>query len=87
MTDFDSYTMELRLCDDAGLVSDKRVEPGTPGTTFDPDLTYVKLLNNLRARNGNPDARHPYDGEPFLCTGSGHLAGEHIRCTSPAHRK
>lgn len=80
-----AFTMELRLCDDRGLVSDKPVEPGSPGTAFDPALTYRKLLNNLRARNGNPDARGPYEGEPFQCTGSAHLAGEHIRCTSPAH--
>ena len=81
----DPYTMEVRLCDDQGLVSDERVEPGSPGTSFDPDLTYRKLLNNLRARNTNPDARAPYEGEPFVCTGSAHVAGEHFRCTSPAH--
>lgn len=67
------------------MVSDERVEPGSPGTVFDPDLTYRKLLNNLRARNGNADARKPYEGEPFHCTGSAHVAGEHVRCTSPAH--
>lgn len=83
----DSYTMEARLCDDDGMVSDERVAPGSPGTAFDPDLTYRKLLNNLRARNGNPDARKPYEGEPFPCTGSAHVAGEHVRCTSSAHTR
>lgn len=83
----DPYTLEVRLCDDAGLVSNERVEPGSPGTVLDPDLTYMKLLNNLRARNRNPDARKPYTGEPFVCTGSAHLAGEHIRCTGPAHQR
>lgn len=79
------YTMELRLCDDAGMVSDTPVEPGSPGTRISPDLTYLKLHNNLAARNRNPDARKPWTGPPFVCTGSAHLAGEHIRCTSPAH--
>lgn len=82
----DPYTMEVRLCDDRGLVSDERVEAGSPGTRLAPDLTYRKMLNNLRALNGNPDARVPYEGEPFVCTGSAHAAGEHIRCTSPAHQ-
>lgn len=82
----DPFTMEVRLCDDNGMVSDERVEPGSPGTVFDPDLTYRKLLNNLRARNGSADTRKPYEGEPFACTGSAHAAGEHVRCTSPAHR-
>lgn len=81
----ETYTLELRLCDDAGMVSDEPVEPGSPGTLVSPDLTYRKLLNNMRARNNNPDARRPYEGAPFPCTGSAHLAGEHIRCTSPAH--
>lgn len=81
----DPYTMEVRLCDDDGMVSDERVEPGSPGTQFDPDLTYRKLHNNLRARNTNPDTRKPYEGPPFVCTGHAHLGGEHIRCTGPAH--
>ncbi len=83
----DPFTMELRLCDNAGFVSDERVEDGSPGTVLDPDLTYRKLLNNLRAHNSNPDARAPWEGDPFPCTGSAHAAGEHIRCTSPAHKR
>jgi hypothetical protein len=67
------------------MVSQERVEVGSPGTAFDPDLTYLRLLNNLRAHNGDPDARRPYTGEPFVCTGSAHLAGEVIVCTSPIH--
>lgn len=77
----DPYTSSARLCDDDGLVSDERVPAGDPGTEFDPELTYRKLLNNLRAYTGLP----PYEGEPFHCTGSVHLAGEHMRCTGPAH--
>ncbi|MDQ3933409.1 MAG: hypothetical protein M3340_02120 [Actinomycetota bacterium] len=80
----DPYTMEVRLCDDAGMVSNERVKPGSPGTAFDPDLTYLRLHNNLAARNTNPDTRKPVT-EPYACTGHAHLAGEHIRCTSPAH--
>lgn len=81
----DPYTCKVRLCDDEGKVSDTPVEPGSPGASFSPtDLTYIKLHNNLRARNSNPDTRKPVEGG-WQCTGHAHLAGEHIRCTSPAH--
>lgn len=76
-----TYTMDARLCDDAGMISDEPVTPGAPGTQFDPQLTYRKLLNNLRAHTGLA----PYTGAPITCTGSAHLAGEHIRCTNPRH--
>jgi hypothetical protein len=78
--------MELRLCDDQGLVTDTPVEPGSPGTALDPDLTYLKLHNNLRSRNSNPDIRKPIKEGGWACTSHAHLGGEHIRCTSPAHR-
>jgi len=81
MIDDDPYTAEARLCDDAGMVSDERVPPGQPGTATDPDLTYRRLLNNLRAHTGLP----PYDGPDFQCTGNAHLAREHFRCTNPRH--
>ena len=81
MTYIDPYTAEVRLCDDAGMVSDERVTPGAPGTILDPELTYRKLLNNLRGHTGLT----PYTGEPFACTGSAHLAREHFRCTNPIH--
>lgn len=74
----DPYTTETRLCDDAGMVSDELV---TPPNEFNPQLTYRQMLNNLRAHTGLA----PYEGEPYPCTGSAHLAREHIRCTSPAH--
>jgi hypothetical protein len=74
----DPYTTEARLCDDAGMVSDTPVEPGNP---FDPELTYRKQLNNLRAHTG----LSPHEGPAFRCTGSAHLAREHIRCTNPIH--
>lgn len=71
---------EVRLCDAAGMVSREPVEPGSHGTEFDPGLTYLGLLNNLRAHTGlSPIA------EPFHCTGSAHLAGMVFHCTSPAH--
>jgi hypothetical protein len=77
MTD-DPYTTSRQLCDEDGIVSHKPVaEPNV----FDADLTYYKQLNNLRRHSGF----EPYEGEPFTCTGSAHLAGEHIRCTSIAH--
>lgn len=74
----DAYTMEARLCDAAGMVSDERVEPPN---AFAPGMTYLQQLNNLRRRSGHA----PYEGEPFPCTGSAHLAGEHIRCTCATH--
>lgn len=79
----DPYTMEVRLCDDAGMVSKKPVDPPN---AFDPELTYLKQLNNLRFRtHGMRGGRADPVTEPFACTGSAHQAGEHIRCTSPAH--
>lgn len=75
----DPYTAHARLCDDTGMVSNKPVTPANP---FDPGLTYRQQLSNLRGHTG----LDPYTGEPFPCTGSVHLAREHIACTSPAHR-
>ena len=78
----DAFTLDIRLCDDAGMVSDARTEPGTEeygGVA--PGLTYLARLNALRAMGGE----EPYVGAPFGCTGHAHLAGHHIRCTSPAH--
>lgn len=59
------YTLELRLCDNEGMV----------------EGLYIDVLNGLRVL-GDHDR---YTGPPFPCTGSAHLAGHHIRCTSPAH--
>lgn len=73
--------INLRMCDDDGMVSNVRVEPGSPGTALNPDLTYLKLLNNLRSHGGHAPVE-----ESFHCTGSAHLAAEHFLCTSPAHR-
>jgi hypothetical protein len=61
----DAFTMDMRLCDDEGMV----------------DGEYVVALNRLRSLSH----LDPFKGAPFACTGSAHLAGEHIRCTSPAH--
>jgi hypothetical protein len=74
----DPYTAEAPLCDDTGTVSDL---PVTPANAFDPDLTYRRQLNNLRAHAG----LQPYEGPAFRCTGSAHLAGQHIRCGRPMH--
>lgn len=79
MSGTDPYTAEHRLCDDHGRISDELVEG--PKNPFDPDLTYRKQLNYLRAHTG----LSPYEGKPFLCTGSMHLAGGHIQCTNPIH--
>lgn len=72
----DPYTMEMRLCDGAGMVSHER-HPSASNP--DGGATYLEMLNWLKP----PDRQ--YTGEPFECTGSAHLGGKHIRCTSPAH--
>lgn len=76
-----SDSVPIRLCDDAGWVSNERVAEPNP---FDPELTYMRQLNNLRSRT--PEAK-PWVGDPFRCTGHAHLAGLHIMCTSPAHAR
>jgi hypothetical protein len=80
--DDDPYTMEMRLCDDEGMVSEATlVDP--PGSPVTVDLTYMGRFKRLRALGGKP-----WDGEPFHCTGSAHIIpGEHIRCTSLAHQR
>lgn len=75
-------TENVRLCDDNGMVSDTPVEPGSHGTEFTPGLTYLRLLNNLRAHTGLPPVT-----EAFHCTGSAHLAGMEFHCTSPVHQQ
>jgi hypothetical protein len=65
----DPYTTHMQLCGPDGMVAGE----------------YMELLNRLRQWNSDPDKRKPYNGAPFPCTGSAHLAGQHIRCTSSAH--
>lgn len=42
----------------------------------------LDLLDWMRALGGHP----VYAGDPFPCTGSAHLGGQHVRCTNPCHR-
>lgn len=72
----DPFTLERQLCDASGMVSHELCEPNA----FAPGLTFLRQLNNLRAHTGLAPV-----ADPFHCTGSAHLAAEHIRCTSPAH--
>lgn len=74
-TGADPFTTEWRLCDDEGMVSHNR----HPTDDDVEGATYIETLNFLRPADA------PYTGDPFACTGSAHLSGEHIRCTSPAH--
>lgn len=74
----DEYTMNMRLCDDLGMVSYEPVHDDLPTA----HTSYLDRLNGLRSMSGHS----PYEGEPFACTGDAHLAHEHIRCTSSAHR-
>lgn len=66
--------MDAVLCDSDGMVSTRR-HPKFDGS-------FLHFLNHLRRLSGHA----PYEGAPFPCTGSAHLAHEHIRCTSSAHR-
>lgn len=66
-----------RLCDGDGIVSQELADPQPLG---DETLTYLGLHNRLAALSG-----HGPQTDPFTCSGSAHYAGEHIRCTSPAH--
>lgn len=43
----------------------------------------LDLLAWMRALGGHPT----YVGRPFACTGSAHLAGEHVCCTNPFHQR
>lgn len=76
----DSYTMDMRLCDNDGVVSHNFVEDGKDNETY---LDRLNRLRNMTLRSqGN---KEEWIGDPFNCTGHAHLAGEHIRCTSSAH--
>jgi hypothetical protein len=83
----DPFTMTMRLCDDHGNVSD--APAGSPAAVaaareLGRPETYLDRLNRLRALTRVRDRLEPVS-QSFVCTGSAHLAGEHIRCTSPAH--
>lgn len=83
----DKYTMEMRMCDDDGMVSHTPIEEKRDISLLDPKLTYLDRLNwlrnlTLRSQGEENDTIE----EPFACTGHAHLAGEHIRCTSKAHQ-
>lgn len=82
MDQHDPYTMELRLCDAGGVVSHEPPMDG-PGQ-HTSHVSYLDRLNYLRLLTHYPDS-YERETEPFACTGSAHLAGHHIRCTSPAH--
>jgi hypothetical protein len=45
-------------------------------------LVDLAVHNRLCRLGGHPEWKHE---QPFLCTGSAHLAGEHVRCTSRYH--
>lgn len=82
----DEYTIEMRMCDDEGMVSYESVDEDRDITLANPGLTYLDRLNYLRnltleARGDKPKTIE----EPYMCTGHAHLAGEHIRCTSFHH--
>lgn len=75
----DDYTMEMRLCDDDGKVS--RAFIVDERETL--DKCCIDRLNRLRNMTLHGDK--PEIVASFMCTGHAHLAGEHIRCSSPFH--
>lgn len=78
----DPFTMTMRLCDDEGMCSHEPIKG--EDTTHE---SYLDRLNQLRwLTHGQRGGRVEPVTEPFECTGSAHQAGEHIRCTSPAHK-
>jgi hypothetical protein len=81
----DPYDIDLRMCDDAGLVSS---EPVVDGDTLDG--SYIERFLRLKRMTsvGRENLRlKPEQAEGgWGCTGHAHLAGLHIRCTSPWHR-
>lgn len=46
---------------------------------------HLDVVNTLRGMTPPLGEHKPV--EAFACTGSAHLAGDHIRCTSAAHRR
>lgn len=79
----DPYTLELRLCDNNGIVSNKLHDPPS---LFNPGLTYLGMMNNLvKYTCAIQDNKYETITEPFTCTGYAHLIGHHIRCISLAH--
>lgn len=81
----DDYTMDMRLCDDDGMVSGKEVKDDLG--QMKPGASYLDRLNHLRSLSAFARGEEHFERvtESFTCTGHAHLAGEHIRCTSPAH--
>lgn len=81
----DDFTIELRLCDDDGMVSNAPIEDVGPTL----DKSYLERHNRLAHLGdwGRGERPRPDVVEPYTCTGSAHLAGEHIRCTSTAHQQ
>ena len=73
--------IKIRLCDEQGMVSHEQV-PLPEGS----QQTFIDRLNYFKTFSANPDARKPYEGEPFPCTGSMSIAGDTIYCNNPFHR-
>lgn len=83
----DEYTMEMRMCDDDGMVSHNPIEEKRDIPLLDPNLTYLDRLNWLRNLTlRSQGEKNDTIEEPFVCTGHAHLVGEHICCTSKAHQ-
>jgi hypothetical protein len=90
MADDDQITTWVRLCDDHGMVSREPItdEPANPTSgRKTTDGSYLERFNRLRLLSNNPDLRERPVKEPFSCTGSMHVGGMHLGCTSPVHRQ
>lgn len=75
----DAVTVELRLCDDDGMVSEEIAPDGAPES-------YIGRLNRLKRDFASNWPETRYEGEPFSCSGSQTFPGVIVRCSNPSHR-
>lgn len=81
----DPYDMDLRLCDDEGVVSHEAISEERD--TLDPSYIERHLrLQRMTDRGREYLKSHPDSVKGgWCCTGHAHYAGLHIRCSSPFH--
>lgn len=75
--------VELRLCDEEGLVS--RQKAIRPERSVSQDETYIERLNRLKSEFSATWPENRYDGEPFHCTGSATFPNLTVVCDNPIH--
>lgn len=84
----DPFDIDLRLCDDDGMVSHKPIETrdGELPTLDESYMARHLRLQRMSSRGLEYLKQYPgFGDDPWPCTGHAHMAGLHIRCSSPAH--